>query len=140
MSHLNIAFDRFASIGTVMHYIFGNKQTVRNAAEVWSAQDFKYRPPEHDTRALTVRPTRMNNCKRPFIKDVCTKSQKIDPLLLGSQNVRTTSNHPYPCRQSIIFEKCEFFVTKSSDVGILRTHIVSKKSHPPLTAHVFYAT
>jgi len=28
MSHLNIAFDRYASIGTVMQLHFGNKHTV----------------------------------------------------------------------------------------------------------------
>jgi len=50
--------------------------------------------------------------KGPSIKDVHTKSRKIDLLLSCSQNARTGLTPPCPCGHVINFEKSEIFVPK----------------------------
>jgi len=78
-----------------------------------------------------------NFTKEPSIKDVRTKSRKIDPL---SAICPHWLNPPCPCGHTINFEK-SVFAPKSADVRVWRTPfplVRTGQTSPTLTADALY--
>jgi len=81
----------------------------------------------------------MKMCKESSIKNVRTKSQKIDPsLLVHKIYALAQPPPPCPCGHTINFENLEVFCTKKCGRPLVRKISGLDKLPSPLTANIFY--